>query len=153
MQTILAIDDEPSVRTAYKVALSDTYRLLLAGNGREGLGLLDSHHADLILLDLTMPQMSGKELLKALAREADVLLENFAAGTMDRLGLGWDVMHALNPRLIYGSATGYGLSGPDRDLLAMDHTVQAACGLMSITGEAGGPPARAGGTPCDINGA
>jgi CoA:oxalate CoA-transferase len=103
-----------------------------------------------LTLDLKKPR--GKELLKDMAREADVLLENFAVGTMDRLGLGWDVMHALNPRLIYGSATGYGLTGPDRDLLAMDHTVQAASGLMSITGEAGGPPARAGGTPCDIMG-
>jgi crotonobetainyl-CoA:carnitine CoA-transferase CaiB-like acyl-CoA transferase len=87
-----------------------------------------------------------------MAKKADVLLENFAPGTMDRLGLGWSVMHELNPRLIYASATGYGLSGPDRDQLAMDHTIQAACGLMSITGEAGGPPARAGGTPCDIMG-
>lgn len=101
-------------------------------------------------LDLKNPR--GKELLKDMARKADVLLENFAAGTMDRLGLGWEAMHEINPRLIYGSATGYGLTGPDRDLLAMDHTVQAASGLMSITGEAGGPPARAGGTPCDIMG-
>jgi crotonobetainyl-CoA:carnitine CoA-transferase CaiB-like acyl-CoA transferase len=103
-----------------------------------------------LALDLKQPR--GKEILKAMAAKADVLLENFAAGTMDRLGLGWDVMQALNPRLVYGSATGYGLSGPDRDLLAMDHTIQAASGMMSITGEAGGPPARAGGTPCDIMG-
>jgi len=103
-----------------------------------------------LTLDLKHPR--GKELLKAMAAKADVLLENFAAGTMDRLGLGWDVMREINPRLIYGSATGYGLSGPDRDLLAMDHTVQAASGIMSVTGEAGGPPARAGGTPCDIMG-
>lgn len=101
-------------------------------------------------VDLKHPR--GKELLKDMAREADVLLENFAAGTMDRLGLGWEVMQALNPRLIYGSATGYGISGPDHDMLAMDHTVQAASGIMSVTGEAGGPPARAGGTPCDIMG-
>ena len=103
-----------------------------------------------LTLDLKHPR--GKELLKAMAGKADVLLENFAAGTMDRLGLGWEVMREINPRLIYGSATGYGLTGPDRDLLAMDHTVQAASGIMSITGEAGGPPARAGGTPCDIMG-
>jgi CoA:oxalate CoA-transferase len=94
----------------------------------------------------------GKVLLKDMAKQADVLLENFAPGTMDRLGLGWSVMRQVNPRLIYASATGYGLTGPDRDQLAMDHTIQAACGLMSITGEAGGPPARAGGTPCDIMG-
>ena len=103
-----------------------------------------------LTLDLKHPR--GKELLKSMAAQADVLLENFAAGTMDRLGLGWEVMRAINPRLVYGSATGYGLTGPDRDLLAMDHTIQAASGIMSITGEAGGPPARAGGTPCDIMG-
>jgi crotonobetainyl-CoA:carnitine CoA-transferase CaiB-like acyl-CoA transferase len=103
-----------------------------------------------IAIDLKHPR--GKALLKDMAATADVLLENFAAGTMDRLGLGWEVMREINPRLVYGSATGYGLSGPDRDMLAMDHTVQAASGLMSITGEAGGPPARAGGTPCDIMG-
>ncbi|MEX2618322.1 MAG: CoA transferase [Alphaproteobacteria bacterium] len=103
-----------------------------------------------VTIDLKTPR--GKEILKDMARKADVLLENFAPGTMDRLGLGWSVMREINPRLIYASATGYGLSGPDRDQLAMDHTIQAACGLMSITGEAGGPPARAGGTPIDIMG-
>jgi len=103
-----------------------------------------------LTLDLKHPR--GKEILKSMAERADVLVENFAAGTMDRLGLGYDVLRAVNPRLIYASGTGYGLSGPDRDMLAMDHTIQAAAGLMSITGEAGGPPARAGGTPCDILG-
>ena len=103
-----------------------------------------------VTLDLKHPK--GKALLKDMAARADVMLENFAAGTMDRLGLGWEVMHALNPRLIYGTATGYGVTGPDMDQLAMDHTVQAAAGIMSITGETGGPPARAGGTPCDIMG-
>jgi crotonobetainyl-CoA:carnitine CoA-transferase CaiB-like acyl-CoA transferase len=103
-----------------------------------------------LTLDLKHPR--GKEILKSMAKEADVLVENFAAGTMDRLGLGYEVMREINPQLIYASGTGYGLTGPDRDMLAMDHTIQAAAGLMSITGEAGGPPARAGGTPCDIMG-
>lgn len=103
-----------------------------------------------VTLDLKKPK--GKDLLKEMARQADVMLENFAAGTMDRLGLGWEVMREVNPRLIYGTATGYGVTGPDKDQLAMDHTVQAAAGVMSITGEAGGPPARAGGTPSDIMG-
>lgn len=103
-----------------------------------------------ITLDLKHPK--GKALLKKMAKEADVMLENFAAGTMDRLGLGWEVMHELNPKLIYGTATGYGVTGPDKDQLAMDHTIQAAAGVMSVTGETGGPPARAGGTPSDIMG-
>ena len=124
---------------------------------RQGVGakttlafaMLNSNKKSLTL-DLKHPR--GKELLKSMAEKADVLIENFAAGTMDRLGLGYDVMREINPRLIYASGTGYGLTGPDKDLLAMDHTIQAAAGVMSITGEAGGPPARAGGTPCDIMG-
>ena len=125
---------------------------LRQGSGADtalSFAMLNSNKKSLTL-DLKHPR--GKEVLKAMAKTADVLIENFAAGTMDRLGLGWSVMREINPRLVYGSATGYGLTGPDRDMLAMDHTVQAASGIMSITGEAGGPPARAGGTPCDIMG-
>ena len=86
----------------------------------------------------------GAELLKALARKADVLLENFAPGVMDKLGVGAAVLMAENPRLIYASATGYGLSGPERDNLAMDITIQAASGAISVTGFADGPPVKAG---------
>ena len=103
-------------------------------------------------LTLNLKSEDGKALLKRLVKQADVLLENFTPDVMNKLGVGWEVLHAVNPRLIYASGTGYGLTGPDRDMLAMDHTIQAAAGLMSITGEAGGPPARAGGTPCDIMG-
>lgn len=87
-----------------------------------------------------------------MVEHADMVTENFAPGTMDRLGIGWEVMRARNPKLIYGSANGYGSFGPDWDQLAMDHTVQAASGIMSVTGEEGGPPARAGGQVCDIMG-
>lgn len=134
-----------------KVEPPEGERLRQGGGAKTPLSfaMLNSNKKS-IAIDLKHPR--GKALLKDMAATADVLLENFAAGTMDRLGLGWEVMREINPRLVYGSATGYGLSGPDRDMLAMDHTVQAASGLMSITGEAGGPPARAGGTPCDIMG-
>ncbi len=103
-------------------------------------------------LTLNLRTARGKEILKALVKDADVLLENYAPGVMDRLGLGYAVLKEINPRLIYATGTGYGISGPDRDFLAMDHTIQAAGGLMSITGERGGPPARAGGTPADVIG-
>lgn len=103
-------------------------------------------------LTLDLKSQKGKDLLLAMVEKADMLIENYAAGTMDRLGLGWDVLRARNPRLIYGSANGYGSSGPDWDQLAMDHTVQAASGMMSITGEEGGPPARSGGQVCDFMG-
>ncbi|MCA8929976.1 MAG: CoA transferase [Alphaproteobacteria bacterium] len=103
-----------------------------------------------LTLDLKKP--AAKELLLSMVEQADVVCENFAPGTMARLGLGWEVLRARNPRLIYGAANGYGSFGPDWDQLAMDHTIQAASGIMSITGEAGGPPARAGGQVCDFMG-
>jgi len=93
---------------------------------------------------LNLKSERGRELLKAMARRADVLLENFAPGVMDRLGVGWSVLHEINPRLIYASGSGYGLSGPDRDSLAMDLTVQAVSGIMSVTGFPDGPPLKAG---------
>jgi crotonobetainyl-CoA:carnitine CoA-transferase CaiB-like acyl-CoA transferase len=99
-------------------------------------------HKQSITLDLKHKQ--GKDVLKRLVEKADVLLENFAPGVMDRHGLGWHVLHKLNPRLGYASGSGYGLSGPDRDKLAMDITIQAASGMMSVTGFPDGPPVKAG---------
>jgi len=95
-----------------------------------------------ISLNLKSPE--GVKVLKELAAKADVLIENYAPGVLDRLGAGYSVLSAINPRLVYGSATGYGLSGPDRDNLAMDLTVQAVSGIMSVTGFADGPPVKAG---------
>jgi CoA:oxalate CoA-transferase len=95
-----------------------------------------------ISLNLKSPE--GVKVLKELVAKADVLIENYAPGVLDRLGVGYSVLSAINPRLIYGSATGYGLSGPDRDNLAMDLTVQAVSGIMSVTGFAEGPPVKAG---------
>lgn len=99
-------------------------------------------HKKCMTLDLKSAQ--GRDILKALAAKADVLLENYAPGVMDRLGVGWSVLHALNPRLVYASGSGYGLSGPDADRLAMDVTVQASSGMMSVTGFPDGPPVKAG---------
>jgi CoA:oxalate CoA-transferase len=99
-------------------------------------------HKKCITLDLKSGK--GKDILKRLAKDADVLLENFAPGVMDRLGVGWSELHELNPRLVYASGSGYGISGPDKDNLAMDITVQAVSGIMSVTGFAEGPPVKAG---------
>jgi crotonobetainyl-CoA:carnitine CoA-transferase CaiB-like acyl-CoA transferase len=79
-----------------------------------------------VILDLK--HSHGKALFLRLARQADVLVENFAAGVMDRLGLGWEVLRKENLRLVYASGTGFGLSGPYRDLPAMDLTIQAMSG-------------------------
>lgn len=95
-----------------------------------------------VTLDLKHPD--GRAVLLRLVEDADVLIENFAPGVMDRLGVGWEVLRRRNPRLCYGSGSGYGLSGPDRDRLAMDLTVQAYGGAMSVTGFPDGPPVKAG---------
>jgi CoA:oxalate CoA-transferase len=95
-------------------------------------------------ITLNLKDTRGRDLLFRMARKADVLLENFAPGVMDRLGVGWSVLHELNPRLVYASGSGYGLSGPDRDNLAMDLTIQAVSGLISTTGFPDGPPVKAG---------
>ena len=101
-------------------------------------------------ITLNLKSHRGKEMFKELIGRADILVENFAPGVMDRLGLGWDVLHAINPKLIYGTGTGYGISGPDRDNLAMDVTIQASSGIMSVTGAAEGPPMRSGASLVDF---
>ncbi|WP_428489174.1 CaiB/BaiF CoA transferase family protein [Rhodopila sp.] len=93
---------------------------------------------------LNLKSEAGKDLLKQMVAKADVLLENFAPGTLDGLGVGYDVLRPINPSLIYATGTGFGISGPDRDNLAMDFTIQAASGIMSITGDPDGPPMKAG---------
>jgi len=85
-------------------------------------------------------------------KRADVVLENFAPGAMDRLGCGWSKLREVNPRLIYAQGSGYGQSGPYRDYPAMDLTVQAMAGVMSVTGYADRPPVKAGPAICDFFG-
>ena len=103
-------------------------------------------------ITLNLKSDKGKDILKALVQKADALVENYAPGVMDRLGVGFSVLHPINPRMVYASATGFGLSGPDRDNLAMDFTIQAASGVMSTTGYADGPPLRTGAPYVDILG-
>jgi crotonobetainyl-CoA:carnitine CoA-transferase CaiB-like acyl-CoA transferase len=85
-----------------------------------------------LAIDLRAP--AARPLLEALVREADVLVENTRTGTADRLGLGWDAVHALNPGLVYCSISGYGRTGPAAMRPGYDYVVQAEAGLMSITG-------------------
>jgi CoA:oxalate CoA-transferase len=71
---------------------------------------------------------------------------------MDDLGIGYDVLKTVNPRLIYATGSGFGITGPDRDNLAMDFTIQAQSGIMSVTGFPDGPPVKAGPTLVDFMG-
>ena len=100
---------------------------------------------------LNLKSEKGRDLLRELVARADILVENFAPGVMDRLGLGAADLHKINPRLIYGSSSGYGKSGPYRDYPAMDLVMQAMCGVMHTTGFPDQPPVKAGAAMCDFS--
>lgn len=95
-----------------------------------------------VCLDLKAER--GRDLFLRLAGLSDVLMENFTPGTMDKLGLGYDVLQKHNPRLIYAATSGFGQTGPERLRPALDIVVQGMGGVMSITGEPDGPPLRPG---------
>ncbi|AOF84677.1 coA-transferase III family protein [Hydrogenophaga sp. RAC07] len=102
-------------------------------------------------LALNLKSPKGRALLLKMAKSADVLVENFRGGTMDKLGLGYEALKAVNPGLIYCAITGYGRSGPYADKGGFDLIAQGFAGLMSITGEAGRPPAKSGSAVSDMN--
>lgn len=101
-----------------------------------------SRNKESICIDLRQPE--GQALVRKLAAEADVLIENFRPGTMEKWGLGWDVLHADNPRLIMLRVSGYGQTGPKKDEPGFAAVAEAMAGLRHLTGEPGRAPVRAG---------
>ncbi len=95
-----------------------------------------------IVVDLRQPE--GQRIVRAMAEQADVVIENFRKGALERYGLGWGDLRALNPRLIYCSISGYGRSGSRADEAGYDFAIQAESGLMSITGAVDGEPMKLG---------
>ncbi|MCU0804148.1 MAG: CoA transferase [Burkholderiales bacterium] len=93
----------------------------------------------------------GKEVVRRLVARADVLTENYRKGTMEKLGIGYEALRAVNPGLIYCSISGYGRTGPYADKGGFDLIAQGFAGIMSITGEPGGPPVKSGSSIADIN--
>ena len=91
-------------------------------------------------ITLNMKSKQSNEIVTKLIKQSDVLVENFRPGAMDRLGFGYEQVKEMNPRLIYASISGFGQDGPYRMLPGFDQVLQGMGGLMSITGEAGGPP-------------
>ena len=91
-------------------------------------------------LTLNLKHARGQEVFGALLKSADVLLENFGPGVIERLGFGYDAVHALNPRLVYASIKGFGTYGPYRDYKSYEPIAQAMGGAMSVTGFPDGPP-------------
>ncbi|CAB3395282.1 CaiB/BaiF CoA transferase family protein [Kyrpidia spormannii] len=101
-----------------------------------------------VVLDIKTPL--GKEALKRLIRRADVVVENFRPGTLERLGFGFEVLRRINPRIILASISGFGQTGPYRDDPGYDLIAQGMGGIMSSTGQPGGPPTKVGFSVADI---
>jgi CoA:oxalate CoA-transferase len=117
-------------------------------NGKSGYFISQNRGKESIALDLK----AGADLaiLHRLLQRADVLVENFRAGTMDRLGLGWSALSARYPKLIYAATSGFGQTGPYAGRAAYDIIAQAMGGIMSVTGHEGGPPTRVGSSIGDL---
>lgn len=101
-----------------------------------------------VAIDLKSPE--GVELVKALARKSDVLLENFKAGYLTKIGLGPEDIRKVNPDIVYCAISGFGQAGPYSDRAGLDSIFQSMSGIMSLTGEADGPPMKAGTAISDI---
>lgn len=102
-------------------------------------------------MTLNLKSEKGKEIFLGMIKDMDVLVENFRPGTMEKLGLGYDYLSTVNPKLIYAASSGYGHTGPYSKRAAYDAVVQAMGGIMSITGEKDGKPTRVGSSIGDIS--
>ncbi len=121
----------------------DPSRLMGARAGTDSTGFAALNRGKRsIVLDLKTPE--GRAALGRLAERSDILIENFRPGVMRELGLDYESLSAVNPKLIYASISGYGQTGPDASKGGFDLIAQGASGVMSVTGESGGPPMKAG---------
>ena len=127
----------------------DSIRGIAGGRENPAAMMLNSSKQS-VTLDLGSE--GGRSALLALADSADVLIENFRPGTMEKLRLGWETLCARNPRLVMGSGKGYAADSVYRDAPAMDFPIQALTGLMSVTGFPDGPPVKCGAAITDFLG-
>jgi alpha-methylacyl-CoA racemase len=101
---------------------------------------------------LNLKSAEGREVLLRAVREADVVLESFRPGVLERLGVGYEAMREVNPAIVYCAITGYGQDGPNRDRSGHDMNYLGLVGLLGLTGDAGGPPVQAAGQIADLGG-
>ena len=117
--------------------------------GADSLGFLNMNR-NKRSVTLNLKSKAGREVLLRMVKDADILLENYRPGAMKRLGLGYEVISEINPRLVYTSISGFGQTGPWSDRPGFDLMAQAMSGVMSVTGYPGGPPVKAGVPVADI---
>lgn len=137
-------------------------KIEMPGNGDDARGYGPYEHGESMYyanlnrnkkgITLNLKSEKGKEVFLKLAEKADVVIENYRPGVMDKLGLGYDRLRELNPRLIYGAVSGFGSYGPYAQRPGYDILSQAMGGLMSVTGSKGGEPTRSGNAMGDILG-
>lgn len=120
----------------------------LRANGYSAIYLSANAGKRSLTLDLKHPDAG--EIIRRLVRDADVVVENFKAGTMDRMGYGWDALRQINPKLIYCAVTGFGQDGPRAQAAAYDPTIQALSGMMAVNGTEGTGPMRVGAIVVDM---
>lgn len=113
-----------------------------AGNGESAYYAVYNRNKEGIAVDLRSDE--GKEIIKKLYAKVDVVVENFKFGTIDKLGLGYDVAKEINPGIIFASSSGYGQNGPLAKNTAYDNIIESMCGYMDMTGDPQMPPLRSG---------
>ncbi|WP_394139133.1 CaiB/BaiF CoA transferase family protein [Cytobacillus oceanisediminis] len=117
-------------------------------NGESAYYLCANRNKQSITLNLKSEE--GKEIFRRLVTSSDIVVQNFKAGTLEKMGLGYENLKELNPNLILASITGFGSTGPYKDLPGYDYIIQAMSGLMSITGEPDGSPMKVGVAIADV---
>ena len=121
----------------------DSTRQMVGGSGSESPSFNAVNRGKRSLV-LNLKSPDGRELFKRLARSSDIVIENYRPGVMQAFGLEYDTLAAIHPGLIYASISGYGQTGPNRTKGGFDLIAQGVSGIMSVTGEPGRPPAKAG---------
>lgn len=118
------------------------------GAGKDSLYFMSfNHNKKSVAINLGKPE--GRELFLKMVPNVDAVVENFSLGTMEKLGIGYDVLKQINPAIIYGTIKGFGTTGPYKNFRSFDWVAQAAGGAYSVTGDADGPPVRPGATVAD----
>ncbi len=149
--TALLADLGADVIKVERPRTGDDYRYGPSRKGQTSLSFQNTNRGKRsITLDLRAPR--GREIFLSLCEGADATVENFRAGYLARIGLGTDLLHARNPRLVVASLSGFGATGPRAGQASYDIVAQASGGFMAMTGEADGPPMRGGGALADFVG-